>query len=713
MRVAGEVLLMLFILASIPALCAGQCTSDIEGCNPGVPNLVKFNGTLKNAAGVPHTGTVAIRFVIYGESTGGTGLWQEVQNAQLDRQGNYEVMLGAASQGIPADLFTSGSPRWLGVQALLPGEEEQSRVLLVSVPYALQAGNAQTLGGLPASAFAPAGANVPVSGAASTTATTSASAIAGTAVIANTASDAGIGRVTTPGGTADTIPKFSGLTSTANSQITDQNGVVSMKNLSNALFAERFPGGVPDAVAACPANGCIIYAVSPNVNLNLGTIDPGYKAITLYLGPYTFTVQQVTLRKGLKIIGMGASGGTIPSVACSVAAPCNGTTLQSVNGNNPIFVIPQVNNEPATDVLLTGFRVYGSAGNTNEDAFFLDTSTTVDTGLWYSTLDDIFIAGFAGTGMHIRGRPNDFHAATQWVLFNNVVVFRNAGGANGLRMEGGTFELRFRNCEFDGAAIGDGTNIYMGGLPGGGVSGYPMTIVFEGLISQSAATAVQIDGGINISFYGSHHEEIQGAYHITNQTSISTKGLTIADSNFVANVGINNGAGYELNVDTTTAAGIFFMHNRIFGTPDWVVKSTNLSSVVYQDNMLYGSTGNGPATSGITTQVVPATSINILGVHSVGLNTSSTPITTIQSGLGPGEMVTLFTLGGPVTFAAGGNIDLMGLPTLTLNGTITFIRSDLGALLWKPVSTWIPEPSAVPLRFIGGSGYGGDRQNPQ
>ena len=135
-------------------------------------------------------------------------------------------------------------------------------------------------------------------------------------------------------------------------------------------------------------------------------------------------------------------------------------------------------------MLLTGFRVYGSAGNTSEDAFFLDSSTNNSNGLWYSTLDDIFISNFAGTGIHIRGRPNDFLAVTQWVLFNNVVVLRSPGGANALRMEGGAFELRFRNCEFDGSAIGDGTNIYMGGMPGGGLSGYPMTVTFEGLVSQ-------------------------------------------------------------------------------------------------------------------------------------------------------------------------------------------------------------------------------------
>src|SRR5208337_4157571 len=132
--------------------------------------------------------------------------------------------------------------------------------------------------------------------------------------------------------------------------------------------------------------------------------DPGTKAITIYLGPYIYTVKQITLRKALKIVGMGASGGTNGSPTCSTATPCNGTSLQSINGNNPVFVIPQTDNTPATNVLLSGFRVLGSAGNVNEDGFLLDTSSTVNTGLWYSTFDDIYLEGFAGIAIHIKGR---------------------------------------------------------------------------------------------------------------------------------------------------------------------------------------------------------------------------------------------------------------------------------------------------------------------
>jgi hypothetical protein len=675
-----------------PLSSIAQCTTEENGCGQPVPHLVKFSGVLKNVSGFPHNGVLAVRFVIYSDAAAGTAMWQEVQNTQLDQQGHYEVTLGATSrEGVPVDLFTSGEPRWLGVQPILPGADEQPRVLLVSVPYALKAGDANTLGGLPASAFAKAGTssigqNPPnaESSAASpgltTPSTPNANAVAG--ALAASA-------VTTGAGTVNTVPKFSSTTALANSQISDRNGMVSMQNLSNILFADGFSGGVSAAIAACPANGCIIYALSPTVNLNLGNIDPGYKAITIYLGPYTFTVKQITLRKGLKIVGMGASGGLNGSPTCNVTTPCNGTSLQSINGNNPVFVLPQISNHPATNVVLSGFRLLGAVGNTSEDGFLLDTSSVINSGLWFSSLDDILVAGFAGNGIHIRGRNNDFASVTQWVSLKNVVVIRTPRGGNALRMEGGVFEVRFTDCQFDGNARGDGTNIYLGGLPGG-TMGYPVSITFEGLVSQSAATAVQIDAGLNLKFQGSHHEDLWGAYQITNNSNVGIRGLTISDSYFASNVGNNGGSGYILNITTTVASGVAFTHNHVFGIPDSIVKGTNIASVVYENN-LSSELSTGPITSGITTQVAPASSIDIRGVHSIGLNPSSTPITTIQSGLGPGEMVTFFTLGGSATFGAGGNIDLMGKSTLVVNGTITFVRTDLGGLLWKPVSQWSPQ----------------------
>jgi hypothetical protein len=695
MKLTVKILVTLLLAPLPPLISQAQCVSGANACAQVVPHLVKFSGVLKNAGGVPRSGILAIRFVIYGEETRGTPLWQEIQNVRVDPQGQYEVNLGmTASEGIPVELFGSGEQRWLGIQ-VLPGEEEEPRILLASVPYALNAGDAQTLGGLPASAFAKASAatNQPLVLPEGIAPTLPSQADESSVIGPFPVPPVG---VTFPMGKPNTVPKFSPARSLEDSQITDTNGVVSVENLSNILFAERFPGGVSDAVNACPENGCIIYAVSPKVNLNLGTIDPGSKAITIYLGPYTYAVKQITLRKALKIIGMGASGGSL-NESCTAASPCNGTNLQSSNGNNPVFVLPQGNNSAVTNVRLFGFRLHGSPGNTSEDGFFLDTSTSFNSGLWYSTLDDIYLDGFAGIAIHIKGRPNDFGSICQWVLFSNVVAWRTTGGGNALRLEGGVFELRFRNCEFDGQSAGDGTNIYIGGLAGG-QSGYPLSITFEGLVTQQAATAVQIDGATHVTFYNSHHEKVWGVYRIDDDFGIWTQGLTIAESYFAGDVGSNSGQGYLLNVNTTVAKGISFTHNSIFGQPDAVIKGTNLASISYQDNLfqavIYEGSGAGtlnvPPTSGITTQLGPATIINIQGAHTIGLNPSSTPITTIRSTLGPGEMVTFFTFAGPATFSPGGNINLAG--SVTVNGSITFVWNDLG-FQWIPVSQW-DQPTA-------------------
>ena len=60
-------------------------------------------------------------------------------------------MGGVTKDGLPADVFMTGEARWLALQ--IGNEAEQPGVTLVAVPYAMKAADAQTLGGLPASAF--------------------------------------------------------------------------------------------------------------------------------------------------------------------------------------------------------------------------------------------------------------------------------------------------------------------------------------------------------------------------------------------------------------------------------------------------------------------------------------------------------------------------------------------------------------------------------
>jgi len=176
------------------SLVGAQSTNSTQ--SPVVPPIVKFSGVLTDMNSKALTGTVGVTFSLYNEAQGGAALWVETQNVTPDKTGHYSIMLGSTtSQGIPADLFTSGEARWLGVQA--QGQAEQPRTLLMSVPYALKALDAETIGGKPASSFmlAPqAGGNLAVPG----------KLPPGTI---------------TGSGTADFVPIFTGTTTIGNSKI--------------------------------------------------------------------------------------------------------------------------------------------------------------------------------------------------------------------------------------------------------------------------------------------------------------------------------------------------------------------------------------------------------------------------------------------------------------------------------------------------------------
>jgi hypothetical protein len=148
-------------ITTAPVAAIAQVGSETQAASAAVassdsvvPRLIQFSGTVKDTDGKPAANSVQLTFSLYQFEEGGSPLWVETQTVQPDSQGHYSVLLGAASpDGLPQDLFSSGSARWLGVQPALPGAGEQPRVLLVGVPYALKAADAETLGGKPASAY--------------------------------------------------------------------------------------------------------------------------------------------------------------------------------------------------------------------------------------------------------------------------------------------------------------------------------------------------------------------------------------------------------------------------------------------------------------------------------------------------------------------------------------------------------------------------------
>jgi hypothetical protein len=200
---------MIFALCLSSGLAQQTSTSN----SVSVPHLVRFAGLIKDMAGQPLTGTVGVTLALYRDQEGGAPLWLEIQNVTVDNGGRYTVSLGATkTDGLPLELFTSGEARWLGVQP--DGQAEQPRVLLLSVPYALKAADAETVGGLPPSAFMLAGPLPSASNSAPTVAATNPG---------STNSSAPPASNVTGSGTINFLPLWTG-TSTIGNSVLFQSG---------------------------------------------------------------------------------------------------------------------------------------------------------------------------------------------------------------------------------------------------------------------------------------------------------------------------------------------------------------------------------------------------------------------------------------------------------------------------------------------------------
>jgi trimeric autotransporter adhesin len=320
---------LLALLCCVAALSSGQTETAAV-----VPPLVKFSGAVSDGNGKPMSGVIGVTFALYKEAQGGAPVWMETQNVQADRLGNYSAMLGSTtSRGLPSDLFVSGEARWLGVQ--VSGQEEQPRVMLLTVPYAMKAGDAATVGGLPPSAFMLA---APV---ASNGSHESDAASAGTAA---SATPAVTSNVTTSGGAVNAIPLFTTGTNIQNSLLT-QTGTTAVNvggklNLPATGTATATAGSFsrPEDFVASAFNSTSKAAVAQTFQLQAESFGNNTAApsgnLTLLFGTGTAAPTETGFKINNKGILTFAAGqtfpgtgkGTITGVTAGTAMTGGGTT---------------------------------------------------------------------------------------------------------------------------------------------------------------------------------------------------------------------------------------------------------------------------------------------------------------------------------------------------------------------------------------------------
>ena len=258
MRQVRVVMLSFLVVLQCSLFSAAQ--QSATAANATVPPLIPFSSVATDEGGNSLSGVVNITFSLYAAQQGGEPLWTETQNnIQLDPTGHYSVQLGITQpNGVPTTLFTTGEARWLGVR--IAEQVEQPRVLLLSVPYALKAGDAATIGGLPPSAFVLA---APLSG------STTAAPLDASATTQNSAPPPAGGAVTGTG-TVNFVPLWD-TTSDILSSVLFQSGTgttakIGINTTTPATTLDVKGSGTIRGTLSLPATGTATATKAPTPN---------------------------------------------------------------------------------------------------------------------------------------------------------------------------------------------------------------------------------------------------------------------------------------------------------------------------------------------------------------------------------------------------------------------------------------------------------------
>src|SRR5277367_872794 len=262
-HVATCLIAQLLLLLLLPSPMWGQSQSS------AVPRLVSYSGVLRGTGGRAVTVLAGVTFLIYPDQEGGAPLWLETQNVQPDATGHYTVQLGAASaHGLPAEIFMSGEGRWLALQ--IGSEPEQPRVLLVAVPYAMKAADAETLGGFPLSAFVLASPQ-----------------IAGAAAAPASATSPSLSPSLTGTGTTNFLPLWTSSTALASS-VLFQSGTGSTARIG---IGNTAPAATLDVTGGATVRGLLNL---PNAATATATAGADSRPFGLVASTYNSTAQAAT-----------------------------------------------------------------------------------------------------------------------------------------------------------------------------------------------------------------------------------------------------------------------------------------------------------------------------------------------------------------------------------------------------------------------------------
>jgi hypothetical protein len=444
-----------FLLLACCVLPMAAQQPAAASANVAVPPMVNFSGVLTDVNGKPQTGAVGVTFYLYKDSQGGAPLWMETQNVQADKAGHYTVALGAtSSQGLPANVFASGEARWLGVQA--QGQAEQPRVLLMSVPYALKALDAETIGGRPASSFMLTPA---ASGGSGKAATAPPGTITGS-------------------GTADFVPIFTGTTTIGNSNIFETvGGNVGIATTTPAAKLDvKGTGDVRDTLTLFPKSTHPVLSVhgtalsvdhTGKVTFIAGQTFPGTGTVTSVGSGAGLTGGPITTSGTLSVATGGVTNAMLAHSSLTVTAnsPLTGGGAVSLGGSTSLGLTSSCS---SGQILKWNGSAWACAADNNSGG----TVTSV------------------GSGLGLTGGP----ITTSGTLSINTSVVPQLGATNSftnlnaISVSSSSPALQVAN------GTGDGIDIAAGGI------GVNVTTGAQGMHATTSGDAGVFEGGADGSY---------------------------------------------------------------------------------------------------------------------------------------------------------------------------------------------------------------------
>jgi hypothetical protein len=469
------------------------------------------------------------------------------------------------------------------------------------------------------------------------------------------------------------------------------------------------------------ALGMVVDGVTSNGTL-LNTIIQTVSNVILRFPGGTCLTGTAALKTGVSLEGQGSGATTLLSdgTCTNGLLTGSGSVIQKMH--------------------ISGMTINGHSSTSPQAVIQIISGTAANgSGWWYSTLNDLVCGSFL-YGIWLDGGSSTANNPIQFITFKNVVT-RNAlrcyGRVEHLEIDGGLFEynsatgkstgdcilLQQYGADFTGSISGttltvtaitrgviqvsqslnasgvtSGTTISSLGTGTGGLGTYNLSASFT--VSSETMTSFDTGAPTNVSLVNASIQNGQNGIHAIGASRVdaiacdfenldtSVLGENGAVSINVLNCSIRNAANNSANTGAVLAGnngtGVA-RDNFLAGTVNYIVYNyaNNSGGVIDGGGNISGlMPANDGKTTGMTVQINATATIAAGRCKTVIVNTGSTAITTITSGLAPGEFLMLRAFGAAgttVRLSTGGNIAIPGRTDVYLlqGQAILLVRIDL------------------------------------